>query len=326
VNEHPKKPFDSLHDPHPVSFGSICLTGESRLQLKGIDEMSEAVLILPGILVVLALLIMIPLQANFRFNQRVNKEVEDLFKNAKNTDEIVQKADLDGLPACVQKWLEYSRVMGKERIKTVHLKQTGFMRTKEDRPWMLTEAEQYFTTDEPGFIWKARIKAVPLIDIVGRDMYYEGHGNMLIKILSLKTVADARGKEIDQSTMLRYLAETVWFPTAALNSYIKWEEIDSHSAKATMSYNGVTASGVFTFNEKGEVINFEAPRYKESDGRYSLENWSVPVKDYKEFDGIRIPAKAEVIWKLKTGDFSWYQLEIKEIKYNITPKTGGLIT
>lgn len=187
---------------------------------------------------------------------------------------------------------------------------------KEGQSWMPVEAEQYFTIDEPGFIWKAKIKAAPLFHIVGRDKYYEGKGNMLIKILSLITVADARGKEMDQGTLLRYLVETVWFPTAALSSYIKWEEIDSNSAKAAMSYRGVTASGVFMFNENGEVINFVAERYMALNGRYVMETWSTPMKDYKEFDGIRIPTKGEIIWKLKTGDFNWFQFEITEIEYN----------
>jgi len=47
-----------------------------------------------------------------------------------------------------------------------------------------------------------------------------------------------------------------------------------------------------------------------------LETWSTPMKDYQEFNGIRIPTKGEVIWKLKTGDFSWYHFEITEIEYN----------
>ena len=127
---------------------------------------------------------------------------------------------------------------------------------------------------------------------------------------------DARGKEIDQGTLLRYLAETMWFPTAALSDYIKWEEIDPTSARATMSYGGVTASGVFMFNGNGDPVNFIAKRYMEVNGQYILETWSIPLKEYSEFDGIRIPSKGEVVWKLKTGDFSWYRFEITEIEYN----------
>ena len=49
---------------------------------------------------------------------------------------------------------------------------------------------------------------------------------------------DAKGKEIDQGALLRYLGEIVWVPSAALSDYITWEEMDSTTARATMSYEG----------------------------------------------------------------------------------------
>lgn len=190
------------------------------------------------------------------------------------------------------------------------------MRLERDKSWMPVQAEQYFTLEEPGFIWKANIKAAPLFHIAGRDKYEAGKGNMLIKVLSLFTVADSKGKEVDQGTLLRYLAETIWFPGAAINEYLAWEEIDADNAKATMTYGEITASGVFTFNDKGEVINFEAERYGEFDGGTRLETWSIPVRDYKEFEGIRVPTKGDVTWKLDDGDFNWYNFEVIEIEYN----------
>lgn len=272
-----------------------------------------------GLMAIVAVLVVaVSFIAHTIFERAVAAEVKELYNsNVKGEDKVIRETDLAGLPLCVQKWLKYAQVIGKEKISTVRLKQQGKMRTGQGQPWKPVKAEQYFTVDKPGFIWKASIKFAPMIKIAGRDKYYEGKGNMLIKLLSIITVADAAGKEVDQGTLVRYLAETVWFPTAALNSYIKWEEIDTNTARATMSFNGVTATGEFVFNEKGEVVNFIAERYMEKDGQYSLETWSTPMKDYKEFNGIRIPTKGEVIWKLEEGDFNWYQFEITEVEYNI---------
>ncbi|HLV10789.1 MAG TPA: DUF6544 family protein, partial [Halanaerobiales bacterium] len=157
----------------------------------------------------------------------------------------------------------------------------------------------------------------PFFHISGRDKYYNGRGEMLIKPLSLFTIADSKGEEIDQGTLLRYLAEMVWFPTAAINDYLQWEELDSHSARATMSYGDITASGIFNFNDKGEVINFIAKRYMEKDGHYELETWSPVMDNYQEVNGIKIPTRGEVIWKLETGDFKWFKFAITDIEYNI---------
>ncbi|OAA22101.1 DUF6544 family protein [Kosmotoga sp. DU53] len=280
--------------------------------------MGKVVLVILSILATIILLIItVIFIANLLFNQKVAREVKELFAdNSEDSDGIIQKSDLEKLPIPVQKWLKYSQVVEKEKIRAVRLKQKAIMRLKEEQSWMPVEAEQYFTIDEPGFIWKARIKAAPLFYIVGRDKYYKGKGNMLIKVLSLIPVADSKGKEMDQGTLLRYLAEMVWFPTAALSSYITWEEIDTNSAKTTMSYGGITASGVFTFNDKGEVINFVAERYREHDGQYSLETWSVTMGNYEEFDGIKIPTTGEVTWKLETGDFTWFKFEVTEVENN----------
>jgi hypothetical protein len=123
--------------------------------------------------------------ANYAFNQKVEKEIEELFSKVKNKGEIVTREDISDLPKNVKKWLEYSGIIGKEEIVSVYVKQKADMRLEKDKPWMPVEAEQYFTSDEPGFIWKANIKAAPLFHISGRDKYENGKGNMLIKILSV---------------------------------------------------------------------------------------------------------------------------------------------
>ncbi|MCL6570859.1 MAG: hypothetical protein K6T88_04145 [Bacillus sp. (in: Bacteria)] len=139
---------------------------------------------------------------------------------------------------------------------------------------------------------------------------------MSIKLLSLFPVVNATGLEIDQGTLLRYLAEMLWFPTAALNPYIIWESIDENSAKVTMSYQGVTAPGVFTFNEKGDIVRFMAKRYKEVVGKYVLSDWGGIYKEIKEFNEIRIPSKSEVIWVDEKEEFNWFQCEITDLEYN----------
>lgn len=255
--------------------------------------------------------------ANVVFMRKVKEEVDFLFgSNLKKERQVIQKEDLLGLPLPVQKWLERSGIIGKEKIVFARLKQKGSMRLKEDGPWMRAEAEQYFTTDKPGFIWKAKVHMAPSIYFAGMDKYREGKGSMSIKVLSLIPVVDARGPEVDQGTLLRYLGEMAWFPTAALNDYIKWEPVDSNSARATMSYKGVTASAVFTFDNNGDLAGLIAKRYRETGGKYVLDDWEVIAKDYKEFQGIRIPDKLEVIWKLKTGDFTWYRVEVTNAEYN----------
>lgn len=252
------------------------------------------------------------------FKTMAKNEIEIFVAPAISEKKVVIKEMLSELPPIAQKWLERSNVINKEIIYSVHLKQIGEMRTPPNGRWMAVKAEQWSRTEEPGFIWIADVKAAPGIHLAGRDKYEDGKGHMLIKLLSLIPVADAKGKEIDQGAMLRYLAEIVFFPSAALNDYIQWEQINSTTAKVTMTYGGITASGFFKFDVNGDMVSFEAKRYYDRKGGATLENWFIQIEpnSYKEFEGVRIPTKPAVTWKLKEGDFIWYRVEIADIQYN----------
>lgn len=222
----------------------------------------------------------------------------------------------------VQRYFKYALKDGQEHIKFVRLKQVGKFRMKENQSWMPIKAEQYFTTEDPSFIWRVKFTMAPFIWIEGRDMYYQGKGSMLIKVLSTVTVADAAGSEMDISSLIRFLSEAPKFPTALLPSdYIEWKEIDSNSAQVVIKHNGYTALEIFTFNEKGEIIKFVTnDRYMEVDGKYFKEQWGGYYRNYQEINGIKIPTEAEVEWNLYDRDLQYVKLKITDIQYNITEK------
>ena len=265
---------------------------------------------------IIVLLGLLPAYGDWSFDRMVRQEVQTLLSQSAKTEATpVTREMLAGLPHCVQNWLTQSGVVGKPKAVTVHLKQKGLMRTKPDGPWMPGEAEQYFNTEHPGFIWTIRLHMPPGLPVAGRDKYAGGKGNMLIKAFSLVPIVNGKGDKIDQGTMLRYLGEIVWFPSAALSPYISWENVDSTSAKATMEYKGMKTSGIFTFDAEGNFISMNAERYMGSGDKATLEKWHIPATEWQVIDGVRIPVKGEVVWKLKDGDFSYYKWEITNVNW-----------
>ncbi|MEZ4964698.1 MAG: DUF6544 family protein [Saprospiraceae bacterium] len=105
---------------------------------------------------------------------------------------------------------------------------------------------------------------------------------------------------------------------AALNDYIRWEPVDSVSAKAVMHYGGVEASGVFRFSPEGDLLAFDAMRYYDRKGGATLEKWHIAnMQDsYRSFDGVRVSTRSEVSWLLEAGDFVWFKLEVSDIQYD----------
>jgi len=255
--------------------------------------------------------------AYWSFNGRINREVSGLLSGAKSgAGTVVTGEMLRILPQPVQRYMAYSGVLGKQIPRTIRLKQIGKIRQGEKSAWMKLEAEEYYSTTPAGLIWKAFLptKRFPLT--LGRDAYLNGHGSMLIKMLSLIPLANATGTEIDQGSMMRYLNEMTWFPAAFLGENINWKAIDDTSAEVTLTHQGKSASATMYFDEEGKPINFIAKRYRMVGKKHDLETWSTPFTGYGEFEGLRLPVRGQGVWNLKEGDLAYVELEITELKYD----------
>lgn len=251
------------------------------------------------------------------FENQTNEEVVAMFKKVANTPlSILTEEDIKELPEPVKRWLRYSDVIGKEKVTSVRLKQKGFFKKSMNEDWMPFEAVGYYTVDEPSFVWFARIEMFPFFNISGRDKYEKGSGNMLIKLASVVNLVDAKGYEISQGSLLRYLNEIMWFPSAAVSGPIFWTAINKNSAKATMIYGDVSASAIFYFNDKGQIVNMTANRYASLGENFSLEKWSTPIDGYSNVSGHLIPYKGTGVWNLRSGAFPYIKLEVTEIEYN----------
>ncbi len=268
---------------------------------------------------IIILLVSISAFASDRFDALVEKESKQILQNIKTKSlPIISENDIVHLPQIVQKWIINSGSINNPIVQSVRLKQIGTMRTKPNSKWIPFEATQYFNVEDPSFIWQTKISTMPLINMLGRDKLKDGKGEMLIKLAGFVPVLNASDNtKINSGAMLRYLAETCWFPSAAINNYLSWESINSSTAKATFTYKNQSVSGIFSFNDKGDFIEFETERYYGGGRNSSLEKWQITVEAYKIFNDIKIPYKSKVTWKLKEGNYNWLNLEVVAIDYNL---------
>lgn len=240
---------------------------------------------------------------------QLEKNVERLFLSSKDISERVYTLEqIKQLPSPVQRYFRYALRENQPYISYARLRHGGTFRLKPEQKWMPIKGEEYFTTQKIGFVWFGKL---PLSSAT--DLYIEGEGSLIAKLLSLITVADVKGEKVSQGELLRWLVEAAWFPTALLPSeYLRWEAIDENSAKAILSDNNLTVEGTFHFNTQGQITHFTTRRYKED----SMENWTGYCRNYKEVNGMQIPHDAEVVWNLESGDFSYARFNIIKIEYD----------
>ncbi len=267
-------------------------------------------MIITIILSLIALIIITLLVGKFLLSKQFHKEVSELFSQSKNiSNKIFNYEQLSGLPEPVQRYFKHVLKEGQPYISYVRLKHNGQFKTDQNKDWVNIEGEQYFTTEKPGFLWKGKTSM-----FTARDMYIADKGRLVVSLFSLVNIVDAKGEKYNQGELLRWLGESVWFPTNLLPSErLQWTPIDSLSAKLTFKHNGLSVFYIVTFNETGEITQVETKRYM---GGGSLETWIGKFTDYKEMNGIIIPTTVEGIWKLKNGDYSYAKFNVKNIEYN----------
>lgn len=242
---------------------------------------------------------------------KFDKQVKKLFAQSKDISERkFNYKQIAGLPETVQRYFKYVLKEGQPYVSYVRLKHDGQFKIGLKKDWVRIQGEQYFTTEVPGFIWKGTTSM-----FVARDMYIAKEGRLIATVLSTFNVVDIHGKrQYDESELLRWLAESVWFPTNFLPSEnLKWETIDALSARLTFNHNGLLLFYIISFNERGEILQMETKRYMDEQ---NLETWIIKPGNYEEMNGIIIPKHAEVFWRLKEGDFSYAKFTVRTIEYN----------
>ena len=241
----------------------------------------------------------------FKSNRR--KEVQELFAASEDvSDQIYSLEQIKDLPAPVQSYFNYSLKENQPYISYVRFKHSGQFRPTGK--WTSIRGKEYFTTQNPGFLWYGK---VPFVS--AKDSYVNGKGNLQIKLFSFIKIVNAKGKEYDQGELLRWLSEGLCAPTILLPSkQLRWEAIDDQSAKVIFTNNNLTVEGIFFINEQGQITMFKAKRYRDT----TLEDWTGYCKDYRIVDNVKIPFYMVVEWNLESGNHCYAKFSIDEIEFN----------
>lgn len=278
-----------------------------------------------AIALILAALLIVTLAAvvalgRHAFDRLVDREVADLAERAAADPAPLVPADrIAALPEPVRRYLAYALPETFVPVRFARMRQTGTLRGDPDGDWMPLSAEQYSAGAFPAFIWHAMMRPLPVLGVEARDTYDRGRGKMLIRLFSIVSLADAWGPEMDVSSLIRYLGEIPWFPTAFLEGdRIRWEAVDASRARATITDGSVSVSAVFSVDAEGRITEVTSDeRYRAIGDEFVRNRWTGYYRDYQEKNGFMVPTELESVWNLPEGDFAAVRLRLAEIEYDV---------
>ncbi|MGI6036329.1 MAG: DUF6544 family protein [Limnochordia bacterium] len=242
---------------------------------------------------------------------------DSVFIDTAKDFEVFTEEDISHLPSPVKKYFKYCGYIGTPKMHTMRAvyKDVKFLFAK-GKPTIIIDYVQYNMANEPARI--AYIdSSVYGIPFEGLDSYAAGNGSMKGVIAKLFTLFDQTGETMDKASLVTFLSECLIMPSAALHDYITWEDVDDLHAKATISYYGRTASGIFAFNENGEMLSFTTNDREatSTDGTTEKVKWSVALSEYKETKGIKKPTEFQAIWHYDDGDLLYFDGKDVVIEY-----------
>lgn len=233
--------------------------------------------------------------------------------------DVLSDSALQYLPGPVVKYLRYTCAIGKPLIRNVRAVFSGRMKPSLESSWTDITSRQYdfFDNDRSRFFYiESKMYGLPF---EGLHRYSGRSATMKIKLASFLEVADAKGDEMNQGETVTLLNDMCILAPATLISHdIRWETIDSLTVTAIFTNQGNTVSAVLHFNEQGALINFvSSDRFLSPDGKtYLRYPWSTPVREYRNFDGRKVPTYGEAIWLTPNGPFTYANFYLQEVEYN----------
>ncbi len=227
--------------------------------------------------------------------------------------------DFSSVPAPVARYLGKVLHDAHPYITAARVTQSGIFLNPDGKGWQTFTAVEDFTATPPGFVWDARIEMFPGLQVFVRDGIVEGRASMVAAVAGVLRLVDVQDTpELMAAALQRYLAETVWFPTALLPSQgVTWTAIDDSSARASITAAGTTVSLDFHFGADGLVKSVYTPaRVRSEGGKVVPRPWTGTFSRYEERRRVLVPIKGEVAWELPEGRLPYWRGTVVRVDYD----------
>ena len=254
-----------------------------------------------------------------RFARHVADDARALFAGVQSAHPPAPRST--ELPAPARRYLDKVLGSSTRSARALRFRHAGRFRSRLDGPWQSIRGQQYFAADPPSFLWWGRMAIAPGVWIDAVDRGIGGRGRMSVSLLSVVTLFDRAGPELDQGAMLRLLSELVLFPQLLSDArYVSWQPLDDARALCTLRVpgSGPSVSGTFEFGHDDLPTSFHAERYLDSGkGPATLLPWSGDYLDYRAVDGVLVPHHFIGYWHVDGRRVAYVDFVLEPPEYDV---------
>ena len=235
----------------------------------------------------------------------------------------LSEADLADLPSPLAAYIRGSGALGQPRVHSFHADFHGRIRSGPDAAWMPFTGEQvntYGPSPQRIFLMDATRSGLPVTVL---HVFADTTATMRVKLLSLVTVVDAFGPEMDHGETVTVFNDlVVMAPGAIVDAPATWEAIDDLHVRGTFTNGGQTVTATLTFNPEHDLVDFVSDdRTRASaDGKtFTQQRWSTPLAGHRDTDGRRILTSGEGVWHAPQpeGAFTYLEFYLDSIDVNV---------
>ncbi len=200
-------------------------------------------------------------------------------------------AQFAGLPEPVQRYFRFVFTGQVPSVSAVHLAAEGRFRRPLTDTFNPTSAEQVIAVGLPALMFSATTPILPGIWARAYDFFAQGRMEMKAKVLSTLTVVDERETpSLNRISLRRWLLESALYPQALLpGGPVTWQAIDEHSARATVTADGLSASMIAQFDADGRMTHMMAEQDGDLNTPYHGSGEHVARSDYRSVGHQMIP-------------------------------------
>lgn len=230
---------------------------------------------------------------------------------------VASEADMAALPAPVRRYFAYVFPDGSRTANIVRIAAEGQFRRPQTDTFRFTTAEQVIAIGQPALMFSATTPVLPGVWARAYDFFADGEMEMKAKVLSLVTVVDeAETPVLNVISLRRWLLESALFPQALLpGGPVRWEALDDDRARAIVEADGLRASMIAHFDDRGRMTRMVAEEDGDLSTPYHGSGEHVTRSDYREVAGVMIPHRF-VISRARGGEiYPFFDATLTEIGF-----------